>query len=366
MPGLLHLLDDVDNDSSLGACPELFKLMLPSQLSPNDRESWCLPDLSALEACFRYAQADDALTEIRRLRRLFQGLSDQNRKHITSTQHTGTCATAALGRYKVCILRFAALYRNARCTLIALDPEGKATQWVPRFLELKDTDIRGPGRDEDEPSEGRTVSSWIWLVPKLSSPNTPHPNTDSNTSHPNADPDDSDDSDESNLSTRAASGDEIAVSIRAHWARCQARAERYEEEVKLTTEEMRRTLEFFKWKSSWWLSLQDARMDSATPPDPQIQHGLRAYTRHQASIYSSLVDTYMNHWRKFLVEHSLGTEWLKLYPVVSPPAAKSVPTEDLDKPLDDGALDDGDEDEADSEDPIDPEFEERFGDPLHN
>ena len=371
MPGLSHLLDDVDGDSSLDACPELFKLMLPSQLSPNDRESWCLPGLPTLEARFRYAQADDALAEIRRLRRLFQGLSDQNRKHITSSQHTGTRATAAFERYKVRILRFAALYRNARRALIALDPEGKATQWAPRFLELKDTDIRGPGRDEDEPSEGRTVSSWIWLVPKPSSPpNTSHPNTDSNTSHPNADsnashpnanPDDSDDSDESNLSGRAASGDEIAVSLRAHWARCQARAERYEEEVKLTTEEMRRTLEFFKWKSSWWLSLQDARMDSATPPDPQIQHGLRAYARRQASIYSSLVDTYVDHWRKFLVEHSLGTEWLKLYPVVSPPAAKSIPTEGLDKPLDDG-----DEDEADSEDPIDPEFEERFGDPLDN
>ena len=131
-------------------------------------------------------------------------------------------------------------------SLIALDPNSEITQWPSRFLELKDADIRGPGRDEDnEPSEGRTVSSWIWLVPKPSLPlETPRPDTNTNTDIPSDD-----------LSTGAASGEEVAVSIRAHWARCQARAERYEEEVELTVEEMRRTLEFFKWKSHWWLTL---------------------------------------------------------------------------------------------------------------
>jgi hypothetical protein len=281
MPGLTHLLDAANNDPGLEAHPELFKLMLPSQLSPGDRESWCLPGLSTLEARFRYAQADDTLAEIRQLRRLFQGLSDQNKKHITSTQHTGTRAAGTFERYKTRILRFATLYRHARRTLIALDPKGRTTQWTSRFLELKDTDIRGPGREEDEPSEGRTVSSWIWLIPNPSQPlDTSHPDTDT------------DDTKKSNLSERAASGEEVAVSIRAHWARCQARAERYEEEVKLTIEEMRRTLEFFKWKSCWWLSLQDARVDPATPADPQIYHGLRAYAHRQASMYSSLVDTY--------------------------------------------------------------------------
>jgi len=114
MPGLLHLLDDVDNNSELSARPELFKLMLPSQLSPRDRESWCLAGLPTLEARFRYAQADDTLAEIWRLRRLFQSLLDQNKKHITSTQGTITRSTGALERYKAHILRFAALYRHAR------------------------------------------------------------------------------------------------------------------------------------------------------------------------------------------------------------------------------------------------------------
>ena len=48
---------------------------------------------------------------------------------------------------------------------------------------------------------------------------------------------------------------ELADSMRVHWAKCQARVECYEEEVALTIEEMGRTLNYFKWKQSWWLSL---------------------------------------------------------------------------------------------------------------
>ena len=324
--------------------------MLPSQLSPNERISWCLPNLATLEARFRYAQADDALAEIRRLRQLFQGLSDQSRKHITNSQSTGrTRSQGTFDRYKARISRFAAVYRNARRALIALDPEGKITSWIPRFLELNDADIRGPGRELDEPSEGHTVSSWIWLVPRTSQPlNVSSPiNANTNTS------------DDQGLSQRAASGEEVAVSIRAHWARCQARAERHEEEVELTVEEMRRTIEFFKWKSRWWLTLGDARENSAAPPDPQVQHGLRAYANRQASIYSSLATTYMDHWRTFLVNHSLGTEWVNQINK-TPSADSSFSALDVDGPLEG----DEDEDDVDLENPTDPEFEEIFAD-LH-
>lgn len=323
--------------------------MLPSQLSPDDRKSRCLPGLSDLEARFRYAQADDALSEIRRLRRLFQGLSDQNKKHIHSTQHTVTRAKRTFERYKARISRFALLYRHARRALVALDPNGTITSWTSRFLELNDADIRGPGRDEDEPSEGRIIPSWIWSVHKTSRPLEESCADETN-------------SDVLDLSQRAASGEEVAVSIRAHWARCQARAERYEEEVQLTLEEMRRTLEFFRWKSRWWLTLQDVRSRSQTPPDPQVEHGLRAYAHRQASTYSFLVAIYANHWRKFLVDHSLGVEWLSLYPVVPLSATDIAPEEGVDRPLEDDASDEDSDDESDFVDPVDPAFEERFDD----
>ena len=130
-------------------------------------------------------------------------------------------------------------------------------------------------------------------------------------------------------------------------------------------EEMRRTLEFFKWKSRWWLKLQSARANSTTPPDPQVQHGLRAYANRQASIYSSLVNTYVNHWRKFLLEHSLRAEWLSLYPVTPPSTTESTPAESADAPLEGDEDGSDDEDGEDSENPADLGFEEIFVD-LHS
>lgn len=347
MPGLSYLLDSA-NDSGLDARPELFKMLLPSQLSFDNRESWCLPGLPTLEARFRYAQANDALAEIRRLRRLFQGLLDQSKKHITSSQHTITRTKGTFERYKVCISRFAELYRHARCALIILDPMGEITRWTSRLLELKDADIKGPGRDKHKTSEGRTVPSWIWNVSK-----TPQ---SCDTSIPNDASAATNNSKYANLSECAASGEEIALSIRAHWARCQARAERYEEEVQLTVEEMRRTLEFFRWKSRWWLSLQDARSNSTMAPDPQVVHGLRAYSHRQASMYSSLVHIYVEYWRTFLVENSLGYEWLALHPSNLRPSAGPGSNEPS------GNSEDEDEDEVDLGEPADPEFEERFVD----
>lgn len=209
------------------------------------------------------------------------------------------------------------------------------------FFELKDADICGLGREEDKHPEGRAKPSWIW--------NIPLPSLSLNTSHPSAS------SSKPNLSSCAASGEEVAISIQAHWARCQARAERHKEEVQLTLEEMCWTLEFFKWKSCWWLTLSNLRAELATPPDPQIQHGLRAYADRQALVYSSLVITYVNYWRKFLVKHLLGVDWLNLYPITSPLAKEPTLVEGTD-----AALEGDNEDKLDSEDPTDQEFEERF------
>jgi hypothetical protein len=127
-------------------------------------------------------------------------------------------------------------------------------------------------------------------------------------------------------------------------------------------EEMRRTLEFFMWKSRWWLTLQDACGGSAIPLDPQVQHGLQAYANRQALVYSSLCTTYVNHWRRFLVQHSLGLEWLKLYPVTSPPSTEPTAADRLDEPVQGDEV----EVELDSEEVTDQEFEERFADVHDN
>ena len=112
-------------------------------------------------------------------------------------------------------------------SLAALGLKGEIISWKSHFLELKDSDIHGPGQEEDEPSEGRIITSWIWLVGNSSEP--------PDSSHCD---DDADSDDDDSLSQHAASSNEVAISIHFHWARCQAQVEQHEEEVKLTLKEM--------------------------------------------------------------------------------------------------------------------------------
>jgi hypothetical protein len=45
--------------------------------------------------------------------------------------------------------------------MVVLEPEGS---WVQKYLELKQEDVRNPGRGDHEVSEGRREVSWIWMV----------------------------------------------------------------------------------------------------------------------------------------------------------------------------------------------------------
>ena len=245
MPGLNPLFeDDEPSDESI-------KLWLPSELSQQDRAAWCLPGIPELELRFRYAQADDSLAEVRRLRRMLQGLHDQNSKHPSGAQRSITRITRTdgvfegfEGKVKCAVAR----YRCARQALLALDPsEHFSPGWMQRFRVLANADVKGPGREPDDKSEGRFPPSWIWLVPRLpnavpgSSPNDPTKTT-AVTQDPN---------DEPSIPTASLDDPELVDSMRVHWAKCQARADRYEEEVQLTVEEMGRTLCYFEWKKGW-------------------------------------------------------------------------------------------------------------------
>ena len=148
-----------------------------------------------------------------------------------------------------------------------------------------DADIRGPGREIDDRSEGKFQLSWIWLLPHQvvvfpsNEPMTRTASSDDNATNP---------------ISSAAEDLEVVDSMRVHWAKCQARAERYEEEVELTVEEMGRTLRYFGWKNSQWLSRQFSRTQSASPPPIEVQRGLHAYSCRQAHIYETLITSFVN------------------------------------------------------------------------
>ena len=245
--------------------------------------------------------------------------------------------------------------------MVTLDPsQVLGPRWMDRFQILEDSHVRGPAREDDELSNGTFKPSWIWLLPQLTGGGStksdaagsaaatnpppgsgvatnPPPNSNVVTNPPTNSsivslPPDSDvvtdPLPDSNIATdgpinTVTESQEVTESMRTHWAKCQARADRYEEEVTLTVEEMGRTLRYFEWKKASWLSRQATREKLPTPPSIEVCSGLRAYAYRQANVYEMLVTVFVNRWRKVLVANSLGADWLSRYPVTpNPPSAK--------------------------------------------
>ena len=90
-------------------------------------------------------------------------------------------------------------------------------------MDLKDDDIRGPGKEDSRSRNSHFEPSWIWLVPHLHS------------------------------SPEMGDSEEVLNdSLQVEWAKVWARKQRWEEEVLLLQEEMRCVIVFYEWKSQWW------------------------------------------------------------------------------------------------------------------
>ena len=77
---------------------------------------------------------------------------------------------------------------------------------------------------------------------------------------------------------------------------------RWDEEVKLLTEEMRRVRAFLAWHSDWW-SQQEARRECG---DSFQEEGLKAYARRQSHIRRSLRLYFERLWRHVETWVALG------------------------------------------------------------
>lgn len=139
--------------------PEAAPLRLPSSLLTTLHES-CPFKLAKIEFRFRLAQAEDALSELRRLLCVTMGLRDYKSKQIGPSQRSGTRARNLIQRFQDKVTRCAGRYRSAHTALLSLDGEG---DWKLQLRQLLDTDVRAPGRADDE-SEGNRELSWVWRV----------------------------------------------------------------------------------------------------------------------------------------------------------------------------------------------------------
>ncbi|KAG6822518.1 hypothetical protein H0H92_013535, partial [Tricholoma furcatifolium] len=68
--------------------------------------------------------------------------------------------------------------------------------------------------------------------------------------------------------------------IRLEWLKARARAERWREEICLVEEEMRRVLEYGRWKARWWDTQKERRKTSCAT----LNEGVVAYAKEQAEV----------------------------------------------------------------------------------
>lgn len=308
MPGVSHLLDDIDPDSITYA-PEYTKLSLPSSLPAPSRDDWCTSGLPLIEYRLRYAQAVDALNEIRRLRRLYRGLTLQAQKHPSPTERTRTRSRGVFESLNIRISRVTARYRDARIALSRLHPNGT---WTRYLQELKRVDTQGPF-DEDTQSKGvNFVPSWIWI---LRAPPAPpdFPNDPSNPQAPGTPTADPPPSPVTSNHLDDVADEEIEEYVRVDWAKAQERAKRFEEEIALTVEDMRRTLAFFAWKAEEWERVAELRANAPNRPTDEVVQGLQAYAYRQSNMYRALIKSFASYWYGSLRLKGLGGSWLPKY-----------------------------------------------------
>lgn len=277
MPGVAADLDAIDT-TTLADRPEDVKLYIPSSLPPSARDAQCISELPHLEYRIRCAQAAHFLDAIRLFRRLIRAVTKKTRVHIYGTQRTTTRTHGLYDKATTKQARAVSGYRASRNAISALAPNEEFGSWKTIFLELKDSDIRGPGCEAEEPSASRFIQSWIWTT-------SPHITTSTEDS-------------------------DLQATVRIEWCKAQARAKRFEEEVELVVEEMRRTLAYFEWKACEW------ERHATTPPlgcqaiDKTTAAGITSYAYKQANVQREMVKVFIDDWHELLKENALGSYWL--------------------------------------------------------
>jgi|ERR1700678_2189388 hypothetical protein len=278
---------DADGNDGYYSKPESIPLYFPSSLPPEIRQCPELKQIREVEQRLREAQANDALADVRRLRRIIQGLWQFKKVNVSGTgNRANTRMLDSYSRFQTKLQRAANRYHVAYNALMALDPNG---QWKEQLKELKASDIRGPGRNPDDnpddaKTNGRFEPSWIWLVTRSQKERGEN-----------------------------QTEDEFNQSMCSEWAQTRARMCRWREELLIIQEEMRRVLAFFEWKSTWWLEQANRRQNLL----PSIKSGVVAYAHKQSSLCLRMAARCAGYWLPVMKKHGIIPTWGGKYEVES-------------------------------------------------
>lgn len=292
--------------------PENVPLFLPSALPPHLRALPELRKICQLERRLREPQADGALAEVRRQRRVIQGLWQFKRLNVSGIGNKpNTRMNNLYQRFDKKTHRAAEKYRSAWSALRVLDPDGS---WSTRLKELKREDISGPGKEPDSTSNSRYQPSWIWLVPSASGSR--------------------------NVETTIGE-DEFNKSMQVEWSKARARMRRWNEELLIIKEEMRRVIVYHKWRAAWWCERSSLREHA----DATILSGVSGYAHKQAAICTRMAERCAAYWLPQLKDKGFVPVWASDYKHL------------LHEGLDGGSMDEGeykgDEDEVDGDPGLD-------------
>ncbi|KAJ7030565.1 hypothetical protein C8F04DRAFT_1263687 [Mycena alexandri] len=231
------------NPDAAAVKAENIKLFLPSDLTEAE-----------MEAKLREAQCGDAVGG------------------TVGGQHGATRANSLVGQISDRIAALSLKYNHARAALLRL----KGPNYAPFFKPLKESDLTLDADVNDDEASGkkrlslaaagkggrtprhvagtsRKVLSWIWAARGA------------------LDPDESD----------------LHESLRVEWARAKARKTRWDEEVNLLREEMRRVLRYLEWETQTWRAHTTASRDAGDLPIA-TRAGLEAYAIKQAAVHERL------------------------------------------------------------------------------
>ncbi|EIW76562.1 hypothetical protein CONPUDRAFT_76203 [Coniophora puteana RWD-64-598 SS2] len=243
MPGLDVVINNKGGTGDLEHEPEKALLFLPSALDDQERKI-CTHSFAETETELRIAQGHASLDRLRTLL--------QTRYHFTSHRNINTRGQRPTTRVQTLIREYSRKIEAVRLkytegldALKLLDPQGR---WQDSLKPLTLGDLRAlqeplidiattkqKAKDLQQGlGEGYRTVSWIW------------------TGRTNAgDHDDRED-------------------LRVEWLKSRARTKRWEEEVDLLKEEMRRVRAFLEYKARWWesravLDSTGARSDASRP-----------------------------------------------------------------------------------------------------
>ncbi|KAG1785033.1 uncharacterized protein HD556DRAFT_1435285 [Suillus plorans] len=235
--------------------PQDFPLYLPSALNYLN----CDQCLMEYEWELRWAQAHDALNELRSHLRLCSHMYKFKDKHLrgqAASTHAQNLIASVEAKKDAAVDK----YKCAHQALESLSSWVDKMGWEERLRPLRHEDAQPMGDFAAGRSQGTGTISWIWLV------------SDGDTSH--------------------SENERVQDCVRIEWCKARARAAQWFEEVELLAEEMRRVLTFLEWQGNWWQERAVLRpLEKITQ-----QEGLHAYAYCQAALRFAMQNSFQARW----------------------------------------------------------------------